>query len=224
MAIEQIMFFVLGFLSAALLAIIAIPSVWKRAVRLTKKRIEAATPITMTEFRAEKDQMRAEFALSTRKLERTVETLHGRVTEQLSYLNTAQSELAVAKAERNRSLSVQAELEERAAENNLRMRELEKEIASLSQRLRGHTRDIEELAALAVPENGEPVKSTNGAISAIRRALSFGEKQTFEAINGLDEAYSRIAGAGVRLDALLDTAAEPADKEKPATLIGRAHV
>ncbi len=217
MAIEQIMIFLLGFLCAALLAIIALPSVWKRAVRLTKKRIEAATPITMTEFRAEKDQMRAGFALETRKLERTIETLHERVTEQLSYLNTAQSEMAVAKAERNRSLAVQAELEERAEESNMRIRDLEKEIADLSQRLRGHTRDIEELAALAVPEDEAPAKSTNNAISSIRRALSFGERQTFETIDGIDEAYSRISGAGNRLDAMVEDENSDAKEATGAT-------
>ena len=51
------------------------PAVWRRAVRLTKKRIEAATPMTMAEFRADKDQLRAEFALSTRRLEMNVEAL-----------------------------------------------------------------------------------------------------------------------------------------------------
>ncbi len=66
MGIENIMYFVLGLLvSAGLVALTIMPAVWRRAVRLTKKRIEAATPMTMAEFRADKDQLRAEFALST---------------------------------------------------------------------------------------------------------------------------------------------------------------
>lgn len=204
MAIEQIMFFVLGFLAASLLAIVVLPSVWKRAVRLTKKRIEAATPITMTEFRAEKDQMRAQFALETRKLERTIETLRTRVTEQLSVLNTAQSEMAVAKAERNRSLAVQAELEERADASNERIRELEKEAASLSQLLRGRNREIDELANLVEPEGATMDQSTTSAISTIRRALAFGEKQTFDDLDGIKDAYTRISSAGSELDSLVE--------------------
>jgi len=46
------MYFALGLLVAGLLALAVMPAVWRRAVRLTKKRIEAATPITMAEFRA----------------------------------------------------------------------------------------------------------------------------------------------------------------------------
>ena len=44
MAIENIMYFVLGLLVAGLAALIVLPAVWRRAVRLTKKRIEAARP------------------------------------------------------------------------------------------------------------------------------------------------------------------------------------
>jgi hypothetical protein len=73
MLIENMMYFALGLLVAGLIALIIMPAVWKRAVRLTKRRIEAATPITLSEFRADKDQLRAEFALSTRRLEMNVE-------------------------------------------------------------------------------------------------------------------------------------------------------
>src|SRR5690349_17942790 len=82
MLIENIMYFALGLLVAGLLALVIMPAVWRRAVRLTKRRIEAATPITMAEFRADKDQLRAEFALSTRRLEMNVETLRKRLAEQ----------------------------------------------------------------------------------------------------------------------------------------------
>ena len=78
MLIENMMYFALGVLVAGLIALIILPAVWKRAVRLTKRRIEAATPITMAEFRADKDQLRAEFALSTRRLEVNVEMLRKR--------------------------------------------------------------------------------------------------------------------------------------------------
>ena len=68
MPIENMMYFALGLLVAGLLALIVMPAVWKRAVRLTKRRIEAATPITLSEFRADKDQLRAEFALELERV------------------------------------------------------------------------------------------------------------------------------------------------------------
>src|SRR5690606_13733857 len=98
---------------------------WQRAVRLTKARIEAATPITMAEFRADKDQLRAEFALSTRRLERNVEVLRARLAEQLGEINSKRSELALLKVERDQQLSIMHELETREAELRERIMGLE---------------------------------------------------------------------------------------------------
>ena len=93
MTVENIMYFALGLLVAGLLALMIMPAVWRRAVRLTTKRIEAATPMTMAEFRADKDQLRAEFALSTRRLEMNVETLRRRLAEQLRDINRKKTDL-----------------------------------------------------------------------------------------------------------------------------------
>ena len=82
MSIESMMYFALGALASALVMLMILPAVWRRAVSLTRKRIEAATPITLAEFRADKDQLRAEFALSTRRLEMNVEALRQRLSEQ----------------------------------------------------------------------------------------------------------------------------------------------
>ena len=82
--IEPIMFFGIGFLVAALIGLVVIPLVHGRAVRLTMRRLEAATPLSMAEIQADKDQLRAEFAMSTRRLEMSVEQLKGKTTSQLA--------------------------------------------------------------------------------------------------------------------------------------------
>jgi chromosome segregation ATPase len=82
--IEAIMFFALGFLGATLIALITLSAVWHRAVRLTTKRIEGAIPVSMTEIQADKDQLRAEFAMSTRRLENSVDQLKLKTSEQLA--------------------------------------------------------------------------------------------------------------------------------------------
>ena len=121
MVIENIMYFVLGLLAAGLVALIILPAVWRRAVRLTKKRIEAATPVSMAEFRADKDQLRAEFALSTRRLEMTVESLRGRLAKQLGDVNQKRSDLSALLAEREKHVSIVAEMESREAELRARV-------------------------------------------------------------------------------------------------------
>ncbi len=85
--IEPIMYFGIGFLVAALLGLVVIPLVHGRAVRLTMRRLEAATPLSMAEIQADKDQLRAEFAMSTRRLEMSVDQLKNRTTSQLSELS-----------------------------------------------------------------------------------------------------------------------------------------
>ena len=84
--IEPIMYFGIGFLVAALIGLIIVPLVHGRAVRLTMRRLEAATPLSMAEIQADKDQLRAEFAMSTRRLEMSVEQLKTRSTSQLAEL------------------------------------------------------------------------------------------------------------------------------------------
>jgi len=147
MVIENIMYFVLGLLVAGLVALIVMPAVWRRAVRLTKKRIEAATPMTMAEFRADKDQLRAEFALSTRRLEMNVEALRRRLADQLRDINRKKSELGGIKGERDNHLQIVRELEEREAEARRRVLELEKEGADLAQKLRMRDRELGEKAS-----------------------------------------------------------------------------
>ena len=143
MLIENMMYFALGLLVAGLVALIIMPAVWKRAVRLTKRRIEAATPITLSEFRADKDQLRAEFALSTRRLEMNVETLRKRLAEQLSDVNQKRTDLGALKAEREQHMAVVSELENRQVDLRARILELEKDGTDLAQRLRMRDRDVE---------------------------------------------------------------------------------
>ena len=82
--IEPIMYAAIGFLVASLLVIGIIPLVHARAVRLTMRRLEAVTPMSMAEIQADKDQLRAEFAMSTRRLEMSVEQLKAKTTSQLA--------------------------------------------------------------------------------------------------------------------------------------------
>jgi chromosome segregation ATPase len=85
--IEPIMFFGIGFLVASLIGLVFMPLVHGRAVRLTSRRLEASTPLSMAEIQADKDQLRAEFAMSTRRLELAVEGMKARTTNQLADLS-----------------------------------------------------------------------------------------------------------------------------------------
>ena len=81
--IELIMYFGMGFLLAALSGLVVVPLVHGRAVRLTVRRLEGAIPLSMAEILADKDLLRAEFAMSTRRLEINVEQLRTKSASQL---------------------------------------------------------------------------------------------------------------------------------------------
>src|SRR6201994_43972 len=84
--IEPIMYLAIGFLVSMLCGLMIVPLVHNRAVRLTTRRLEAATPLSMAEIQADKDQLRAEFAMSARRLEMSVEQLKVKPTSQLAEL------------------------------------------------------------------------------------------------------------------------------------------
>ena len=84
--VEPIIYMAIGFLLSALLGLMLLPLVHNRAVRLTTKRLEASAPVSMTEVQADKDQLRAEFAISARKLEMSIDQLKGKATSQAAEL------------------------------------------------------------------------------------------------------------------------------------------
>lgn len=63
------MIFALGFLLAGLAALAFAPVFWRRANRLTRRRLETQVPLSVQEILAERDQLRAEFAVEQRRIE-----------------------------------------------------------------------------------------------------------------------------------------------------------
>ncbi|HUH76950.1 MAG TPA: hypothetical protein VLZ53_06275 [Devosia sp.] len=207
MLIENILYFALGVLLASLVALIIMPAVWKRAVRLTKRRIEAATPITMAEFRADKDQLRAEFALQTRKLEMTLDSLRARLAEQLADASQQGADLGTLNAERARHQAHVLELEQRLAQLHERTAQLERDGADLAQRLRMRERELatrtDELAQLrqsvqAGPalvetstlsgEYDDDIARLSNVLGIERKRASFLEEQALTLLERLDQA------------------------------------
>lgn len=76
------MAFVLGLLVAGLAVLLVSPAIWRRAMRLARNRIEASVPLSRAEVAAEKDQLRASFAVSNRRLEMQAERLRQRLAEE----------------------------------------------------------------------------------------------------------------------------------------------
>lgn len=136
MVIEYGMYFALGFLAAALIAIAVGPAFWRRAVRLTKRRIEAATPVTLSEFRADKDRLRADFAISLRKREIRIDALREQLAAKVVALDAARTELSALQSERDEQYGAIEAFKLRDEELVARIRDLERDSASLAAQLR----------------------------------------------------------------------------------------
>jgi myosin heavy subunit len=125
--IEPIMYLAIGFLISMLFGLMIVPLVHNRAVRLTTKRLEAATPLSMAEIQADKDQLRAEFAMSARRLEMSVDQLKNKTTSQLAELGKktdAINRMKIELGEKNATI-FSLEAREKAIKEQLRATEEE---------------------------------------------------------------------------------------------------
>jgi hypothetical protein len=76
--IESLMWCGIGLLGGCLLMLAFIPLIHARAVRLTKRDIVEATPLARDEIQADKDHLRAQFAMSVRRLELSIEEMRAK--------------------------------------------------------------------------------------------------------------------------------------------------
>jgi hypothetical protein len=81
--IETIMYVGIGLLFGCLLAVAVVPLVHNRAVRLTVRQLEGRLPQSIAEIQADKDLLRAEFAMSARRFEIIIDQLKNKITNQL---------------------------------------------------------------------------------------------------------------------------------------------
>ena len=134
--VEPIMYLAIGFLVSMLFGLMIVPLVHNRAVRLTTRRLEAATPLSMAEIQADKDQLRAEFAMSARRLEMNVDQLRNKTTSQLAELGKKSDAINRMKLELGEKNATIFALEAREKAVKEQMRATEEEFSARTEALR----------------------------------------------------------------------------------------
>src|ERR1700709_1324968 len=148
--IEPIMYLAIGFLVSMLFGLMIVPLVHNRAVRLTTKRLEAATPLSMAEIQADKDQLRAELARSARRVEMSGDQRRNKTTSQLAELGKKSDAINRMKIELGEKTATIFSLEAREKAIKDQLRATEEEFAAKTQLLRGaETALIDKQAELA---------------------------------------------------------------------------
>jgi len=142
--IEPGLFFGLGFLAAGLLALLVVPLIHARAVRLTRRRLENAGPLSLAEIQADKDSLRAEFALSTRRLEMSIEQLREKAAGQLAEIGKKTTAFNTLKAELADRIAEGIAGDERARESADKLQATEQALAAATEKLRETERALTE--------------------------------------------------------------------------------
>ena len=196
--VEPIMYLAIGFLVSMLFGLMIVPLVHNRAVRLTTNRLEAATPLSMAEIQADKDQLRAEFAMSARRLEMSVEQLKNKTSSQLAELgkkSDAINRLKIELGEKNAAV-FSLEAREKALKDQLRA--TEEEFSVKTQSLRGAEQQLADKQTDFAKLNSELSQRSMAAES--RQVELLAVRSQIEALqNRVNEAEKEVSSSQQRL-------------------------
>jgi chromosome segregation ATPase len=175
--LHSMMLVLLGVLLATLVVIIVAPAYRRRVMRLTSDRIRQAVPLTEAEIRADKDRLRAQYAIRVHKLE-------------------AQSEQQKISAARQR-----IEMNRRDA----RIADLESDIEKVRASLEEHVnarRVLEHTVTDRLPRLEQQLESARGLIGARDKEMSGLKAETLRSVRALDEAMQINAQQRAEIDRL----------------------
>ena len=194
------MFFVLGVLVATLVALMVLPAIWHRAVRLTTRRIEAAVPSSIFEIHADKDLQRAGFALNQRRLELQIEALRDQIMREARTLEEhrlAAVNLGHQLAARTQDNAVlQAERDDLAARLAQTQHTLEERVAALAE------------ASVALAARDAELQEMRTVLADTRRSLSAQETSATSLSAALMEREAQLAQAFSEVSAHKHAAAD----------------
>ena len=191
--VEPIMYLAIGFLLSMLFGLMILPLVHNRAVRLTTRRLEAATPISMAEIQADKDQLRAEFAMSARRLEMSVEQLKNKSATQLAELGKKTDAINRMKLELGEKSSTIFSIETREQTVRDQLRATEDEFAAKTESLR--------TAEAALAEKQAELARLGNELADRSMTADTRQVELLAVRTQIDAMKHRVAGAGTRGDA-----------------------
>jgi hypothetical protein len=189
--IDIVMYAALGFLVASLLALMLAPPLWRRAVRLTTRRIEASMPMSVTDIQADKDQLRAEYAVELRRVEVALERAKDKAARELVQANKRRVEIAVLNDELS---AAKGRLEENANAKRVLEQTIKRRLPDLEGRIKAAKEAIAELEA-SNTELRTTVASQTAALKEARAAVQT-QRGEIEGLRGALEGGGRVLRLG----------------------------
>jgi hypothetical protein len=172
-SIEMVMLAALGFLTAALLTLFLSPLYRRRVARLTTESLKRSMPLTEAEIRADRDRLRAEYAIHIHKLEMKVEEAAEAAARQMVELNRRDAAISglEVEAQQQRAFLEEHEnarrvleqtimdrlpkVEHRLAEARKLLFQRDREIVTLSQSTEKQARALEEATQINAQQSDE---------------------------------------------------------------------
>ena len=168
----------LGFVLCALLVLLTGRIFWNLAMRLGASRNTKQIPIAMLELQADRDRLRAEHAIMSRKLELRLDDIKMRMTEQMAEVSRS----------RNRVQS----LVEDIAEKNASLQAQQRSIESLNSQVQSYSADL-----VSCTETIKHLTSENETLVAEKRQLSSKLAEVTSTLKMMNTVENRRVNEGV---------------------------
>lgn len=171
--IQTGMLMALGFLAASLLGLLVAPAFWSRAVRLTTRRIKDTMPLSEMEIEADRDRIRAEYAIKMHKLETLVEQVKMAAARQQIEINRRDARVNMLEADLEK---LRASYEE--AQNARRV--LEQTVADRLPRVESRLTEAKKVLYAREREVGELTRTGEQQVRALAEASTLNSQQQGE--------------------------------------------
>lgn len=155
---ETLLLIVLGFALASLLALFVGRFFWAIAIRLGARRMQKQVPSTVKELQADRDRLRADYALISQKLGSHLETVKTRMAEQMAEVTRSRNRIQSLTEDvnvRDSEISLLtdriATLEAEAAARSVELSRLQSDLAERSQMLTSLEAGLETAVGVTTP-------------------------------------------------------------------------
>ncbi|MGH9651358.1 MAG: hypothetical protein ACRD3I_12920, partial [Terriglobales bacterium] len=159
-------------------------------MKLTTRKLEATMPMSLNDIQADKDQLRAEFAIELRKVEVALEKAKEKATRELIEANKRRVEIAVLNTD---LATVKGQLQENENANRVLQQTIKRRLPDLDSRLKAAKKALAELESVNA-ELRATVASQSEALKTARTTL---HNQRAD-IERLRTALESGGGAGLR--------------------------
>lgn len=188
--IEYALLIMLGFCVGGLIALLLAPTLWQRAVRLTTKRLESTMPMSLSDIEADKDLLRASYAITIRRLESSLSKVRDKSANQLVDISRLQMRIGELG---NQISALELQLDERrnaatVFENTIRKRfpELENMVAAAKAALDDRTQEINDLT--------NTLRRREEALAMAQRATTLQQQEILKIRETLEQRGADVTG------------------------------